>query len=175
MIDDLGFEVLVDHGTDEVVEAVIALLVTVLLERGLGIRGAIDLGFKTTEERVQKGALLVGGGVGELKGVHEGCGALGSLTEMLQMCEFRAFWRGIVVVALVLLEIRLRFALFSDCASCVTQVFLARNELVVAVQSAGGQVNACGIRNFCHMLFFLDIDVVQWWCDDSENNLLITY
>ncbi len=47
-----------------------------------------------------------------------------------------------VVVAFVLLEVNLRFALFGHRAFEVTEMFLTRDEFVVAIQSACCQVNA---------------------------------
>lgn len=135
-------EVLIDHSTDEVVKAVIAFWVTILFERGLGIGIAVQLSLKTMAVVLQKGALFLGGGVGEFVRMNEGGSAFGGFAKMLQMSKFRTFWRGVVVVAFVLLEVNLRFALFGDRAFEVTEMFLTRDEFVVAVQSAGSQVNA---------------------------------
>lgn len=139
---NLGFQILIDHSTDEVVKAVIAFWMTILFERGLRIGIAVQLGLKTTAVVLQKSALLFGGGVGEFVRMNEGGSTLGSFSKMLQMSEFRTFWRGVVVVAFVLLEVNLRCTLFGDRAFEVTEMFLTRDKFVVAVQSACCQVDA---------------------------------
>ncbi len=80
---NLGFQILIDHGTDEIVKAVIAFWMTILFERGLRIGIAVQLGLKTKAVVLQKGALLFGGGIREFVRMNEGCGALGGFTKML--------------------------------------------------------------------------------------------
>ena len=81
----LGFEFLIDHGTNEVIEAEIVLLLARFVERGLWIGCAIELGFKTEAVLIKKGALLIGSRVRELIGIDEGGGTFCRFTKMLQV------------------------------------------------------------------------------------------
>ena len=79
----LGFEFLIDHGTDEVIEAEIVLLLARFIEGCLWIGCAIELGFKTEAVLIKKGALLIGSRVRELIGIDKSCSALCRFAEML--------------------------------------------------------------------------------------------
>ena len=74
------------------------------------------------------------------------------------MSEFFTLWRYLLVVAFFSLQIDFRLTLFGDSSIRSMQVFMARNELVLAVQRAGREADARGIRNLCH---FIDIFVVK--------------
>ena len=74
------------------------------------------------------------------------------------MSEFFTHWRYMLVVAFFYLQIDLRLTLFGDSSIRAMQVFMARNELVLAVQRARCKADAWGIRNLCH---FIDIFVVN--------------
>ena len=79
----LGFEFLVDHSADEVIEAEIVLRATGFVQRGLRVGCAFKLGFKATTVVLQEFALLIGGCIGELIGIDECRGKLSGLTKML--------------------------------------------------------------------------------------------
>lgn len=147
----LGLELLIDHGTNEVIEAEIMLRLAGFVERRLRIGCTFELGFKTKAVLVEEFALLIGGGIGELIGIDEGGGTLGSFAEMLQMSEFVALRRCLLVIAFVLLKIDFRMTFFGVRAICAMQMFLARNEFVPGVKGTRCEVNARGIKNFCHI------------------------
>ena len=79
----LGFEFLIDHGTDEVIEAEIVLLLSGFVERGLRVRRALELRLKTKAVLIKKGTLLIGSRVRELIGIDKSCSALCRFAEML--------------------------------------------------------------------------------------------
>ena len=84
---------MIDHGTDEVVKAVVVLGFAGFVERGLRVGFAFELGLVTSEVLLKEGALFVGSFIGIPIGIHESCGTLSSFTKMLQMGKFRAFRR----------------------------------------------------------------------------------
>ena len=79
----LGFEFLIDHGTDEVIEAEIVLLLARFIEGCLWIGCAIELGFKAEAVLIKKGALLIGSRVRELISIDKSRCALCRFAEML--------------------------------------------------------------------------------------------
>ena len=137
----LGFEFLVDHGADEVIETEIVFRAASFVLRGLRVGCAFELGLKATTVVFQEFALLIGGGVGELIGIDELGSTLGSQAEMLQMSKFVASRRVLCIVAFVALDVHFRLALFGKHAVRAVQVFFARNEFVVAVQGTRGELN----------------------------------
>ena len=139
---DLRFEFLVDHGADEVIEAEIVLLPTGFVQRGLRIGCAFELGFKTTAVVFQEFALLIRSCIRKFIGIDECRGKLSGLTKMLQMCEFVAQRRVLFVVPLIALNIGLHPTFFGEHTVRAMQMFLARNEFVVAVQGSFGELNA---------------------------------
>ena len=132
----LGFEFLIDHGADEVIEAEIVFLLTFFVEGSLRVGCAFELGFKTKTEVFQEGALLIRGGIGKFICIDEGGSAFCSFSKMLQMSEFRASRRGLFVVTLVLLEIDFRVALFSERTVGVMEMFLAHDQLMLSVKGS---------------------------------------
>jgi len=154
----LCLEFLIDHGTDEVVEAEIVLLTAFFVEWRLRIWLTFELGLKTKAVLIEKGALLVGSCVGELIGVDEGRGTFRCLTKMLQMSQFIAARRVVSVVALAFLQVGLRRTLFGERAVCVMQMFLACNKLMFAVQGAFGKFDARRIKNLCHFAKYFEFD-----------------
>ena len=148
----LGFEFLIDHGTDEVIEAEIVFLLTGFVCRSLWIGCAFELGLKTKAVLIEKGALLVGGRVGEFIGIDEGGGTLGCLAKMLKMNEFVALRRVLFVIAFALLEVRFDSALFGERAIRCVQMFLTCDEFVAgAIKGAGCFFDARGVMNLCHI------------------------
>ena len=139
---DLRFEFLIDHGADEIIEAEIVLLPAGFVQRGLGVGCAFKLGFKATTVVLQEFALLIGGCIGELIGIDEGCRALCRFAKMLQMSKFIALRRVVFVVPLIALNIGLHPTFFGEHTVRAMQMFLARNEFVVAVQGSFGELNA---------------------------------
>ena len=139
---DLRFEFLIDHGADEIIEAEIVLLLTLFVERSLGIRCTFELRLKTTAVLIKKGALLIGGCVGELIGIDEGCRALCRFAKMLQMSKFVSLRGSLLIITFAFLQIDFGVTLFGECSFGVMQMFLAGYESVLAIQSAGGQVDA---------------------------------
>ena len=139
----LCFELLIDHRADEVIEAEIMLRLVGFVGWGLWVGGSFELGFETKAVLIEKGTLLIGGGIGEFIGIDEGGGTLGSFAEMLQMSEFVALRRCLFVIAFVFLQIDFRMTFFGERAICAMQMFLARNEFVPGVKGTRCEVNAC--------------------------------
>lgn len=81
--DILCLEFLIDHGTDEVIEAEIVLLTTFFVDRSLRIGFAFELRLKATTILLEEFALLVGSCVGELIGIDEGSRTFCGLAKML--------------------------------------------------------------------------------------------
>ena len=79
----LGLELLIDHGTDEVIEAEIVFLLAGFVCRSLWIGCTFELGVKTKAVLIEESALLIGGSVRELIGIDEGCGTLSRFSKML--------------------------------------------------------------------------------------------
>lgn len=82
-MDNLGFEVLIDHSADEVIKAEIEFLLACLVQRSLRIGFPLELGLEPTSVVLQEFALLIGGRVGKLIGIDEGSSTLGCLSKML--------------------------------------------------------------------------------------------
>ena len=137
-----GFEFLIDHGTDEIIEAEIVLLLAVFVERSLLVGCTFELGLKTKAVLIEKCTLLVRGGVGELIRIDEGSRALCRFAEMLQMSEFFALRRILSVISFVSLQIDFRMTLFGERTICAMQMFDARDEFVRAIQSTRSKVDA---------------------------------
>ena len=79
----LGLELLIDHGTNEVIEAEIMFLLSGFVERGLRIGRAFELGVKTKAVLIEESALLFGGSVGKFIGIDKGRCTLCGLSKML--------------------------------------------------------------------------------------------
>lgn len=182
----LGFEFLIDHGADEVIETEIVFLLAILAERSLRVGCAFDLGLKAKAVLIDEGTLLVGGRFGEFIGIDEGCRALCRFAKMLQMSEFIALRGILLVVPFSSLQIEFRLTFFGESAVRAMQMFLTRNEFVLAVQSAFREVDARRIENLCHKLNILwfkmtytglrgYLNVTRWSRDGLDNHLLITY
>ena len=157
LIDDLGLEFLIDHGTNEIIEAEIVLLLAFFVERSLRVGCTFELGLKTAAVLIEKCTLLIRGGVGELIRIDEGCRALCRFAEMLQMSEFLSMRRILFVVPFVSLQIDFRITFLGEITVGTMQMFLASNELMSAIQCTRCQVNARGIMNFCHILNVLGL------------------
>lgn len=138
----LCLEFLIDHGTDEVIEAGIVFLLAFFVDRSLRIGFAFELRLKATTVLIEKGALLVGSCVGELIGIDEGSRALCRFAKMLQMGEFVAFRRCLFVIPLVFLQIDFGVTLFGKCAIGVMQMFLAQDQLMFGVEGTQDAVDA---------------------------------
>lgn len=110
------FEFLVDHCSDEVVEAEIAFGLAGFVKGRLRIGGGMELRVKTTAELVEEGTLFFGGSVGEFIGIDEGSRAFCRFAKMLQMSEFRSLWRALHVVAFVALHVHFHLAFLCDGA-----------------------------------------------------------
>ena len=139
----LGLELLIDHGTNEVIEAEIVFLLAGFVEGRLGIRRALELRLKTKAVLIKKGTLLIGSRVREFIGRDEGCSTLSRFSKMLKMSKFCATRRVLLVVPFVALQVHLRLTFFGKSAVGAVQVFFARNEFVVDVQCARCKVNTC--------------------------------
>ena len=139
----LGFEFLIDHGTNEVIEAEIVFLLAGFVEGRLGLRRALELRLKTKAVLIKKGTLLIGSRVGEFIGIDEGRSTLGRFSKMLKMGKFVALRWCLLVVAFVFLQIDFRMTFFGERAICAMQMFLARNEFVPGVKGTRCEVNAC--------------------------------
>ena len=153
----LGLEFLVDHRTDEVVEAEVVFLLAFFVEGSLQVRCAVELGLKAKAVVLQEGTLLLRSRVGELIGIDECGGALGRFAEMLHMREFSAFGRSVAEVAFVLLQIDFRLTLFGERTGGIMQMFLAGDELMPAVEGSCGKVDAHRIVDFSHITFLLEL------------------
>ena len=151
----LGFEFLINHGTDEVIEAEIVLLLAGFIEGRLRIGCTFELGLKTKAVLIEKGTLLIGGCIRELIDIDEGRCAFCCFAKMLKMSKFIAFRRGLLVIALVFLKIDFRVTCFCERAICVMQMFEACDELVLGVESSCDVVNASRIMNFSHIVCIL--------------------
>ena len=79
----LGLELLIDHSTNEVIEAEIVLLLTRFVEGRLRVRCAFELGFKTKAILIEKGTLLIGSRVGKFIGIDKGRYTLSRFSKML--------------------------------------------------------------------------------------------
>ena len=156
-------EFLIDHSTDEIIEAEIVLLFTVFVERSLRVGCTFELGLKTAVVLIEKCTLLVRGGVGKLVGIDEGGSTLCRFSKMLQMSEFVALRRILCVVPLVSLQIDFRMTFFGEITVGTMQMFLSCNEFVPAIQGTRCEVNARGIMNFCHMLNILLFNNGLYW------------
>ena len=110
----LGFEFLIDHGADEIIEAEIVFLLAILAERGLRVGCAFDLGLKAKAVLIDEGTLLVGGRFWEFIRIDEGCRALCRFTKMLQMSKFVALRGILLVVPFSSLQIDFRLTFFGE-------------------------------------------------------------
>ena len=133
---DLRFEFLIDHGADEIIEAEIVLLLTLFVERSLGIRCTFELRLKTTAVLIKKGALLIGGCVGELIGIDEGCRALCRFAKMLQMSKFVSLRGSLLIITFAFLQIDFGVTLFGKRTIRVMQMLLTHDQLMLGVQGA---------------------------------------
>ena len=79
----LGLELLIDHSTNEVIEAEIVFLLAGFVCRSLWIGCALELGLKTKAVLIEKGTLLVGSRVGKFIGIDKGRCTLCRLSKML--------------------------------------------------------------------------------------------
>ena len=79
----LGLELLIDHSTNEVIEAEIEFLLAGFVQRSLRIGFSLELGLEPTSVVLQEFALLVRSRVGKLIGIDEGSSTLGCLSKML--------------------------------------------------------------------------------------------
>ena len=79
----LGLELLIDHGTNEVIEAKIVFLLAGFVERGLRVGCTFELGVKTKAVLIEKGTLLIGSRVGKFIGIDKGRCTLCGLSKML--------------------------------------------------------------------------------------------
>ena len=140
--DILCLEFLIDHGTDEVIEAEIVLLTTFFVDRSLRIGFAFELGLKATTVLLEEFALLVRGSVRKFVGIDEGSRALSCLSKMLQMGEFRSLRRSLFVIPLVFLQIDFGVTLIGKCAIGVMQMFLAQDQLMLGVEGTQDTVDA---------------------------------
>ena len=127
-------------------------LLAFFVERGLRVSVSFELGFKTKAVLIEQGALLVGGSVRELIGIDEGSCTLCRLTKMLQMGQFVALRRCLLIVPFVFLQIDFGVTCFGNFPFGVMQMFLARDELMPGVEGARCEVDACGISNFCYIV-----------------------
>ena len=114
----------------------------IFAERSLRVGCAFELGLKTKAVLIEEGTLLIGGRVGEFIGIDEGCRALSRFAKMLQMSEFCTLRRVLPVVPFSSLQIDFRLTFFSEYTVRAMQMFLTRNELVLAVQGARSEVDA---------------------------------
>ena len=137
----LGFEFLINHGTDEVIEAEIVLLLAGFIEGRLRIGCTFELGLKTKAVLIEKGTLLIGGCIRELIDIDEGRCAFCCFAKMLKMSKFIAFRRGLLVIALVFLQINFRMTFFGKSAVGAVQVFFACDEFVLGVEGTRCEVN----------------------------------
>ena len=79
----LGFEFLIDHGADEVIEAEIEFLLAGFVQWSLRIGFSLELGLEPTSVVLQEFALLVRSRVRKLIGIDEGSSTLGCLSKIL--------------------------------------------------------------------------------------------
>ena len=155
-----GFHFLVDHGTDEVVEAAIAARVALFVKRCLGVGLTMNLRLKTDTVVADDGELFIGGVGTGFECAKESCCAAGSLAKVLEMSEFGALWRRMFVIAWIRNDERFGGTGIGDYTVGVTDVFLALDELVVAVECAGHVLDGSVVGDFCHSVIYL---IAQAW------------
>lgn len=127
---------MVDHGADEVVEAVVVFGLTGFVERRLRIGIAAQLRLEAGAVVVEAGELLVSGsGIGFECAEQFGC-LLGGSAEELQMRQFGASWRIVLVVARIRPHVAFRLTDVGDESVGVADVFPALDKLVIAVECA---------------------------------------
>jgi len=147
-----GFHFLVDHGTDEIVEAAVAARVALFVKRCLRVGIAVNLRLKTDTVVADESELFIGGvGTGFECAKESGCTA-GSLAKVLEMSEFSTLWRCMCIIARIRNDERFSGTNIGDYTVGVTDVFLALDEFVVAVECAGHVLDGSVVGDFCHSI-----------------------
>ena len=150
-----GFHFLVDHGTDEVVETAIAARVALFVKRCLRVGIAVNLRLKTDTVVADESELFIGGVGTGFECAKQSCRAAGSLAKVLEMSEFSTLWRCVFIIARIRNDERFGGTGIGDYTVGVTDVFLALDELVVAVKCAGHVLDGGIVEDFCHSIIYL--------------------
>ena len=155
-----GFHFLVDHGTDEVVETAIAARVALFVKRCLRVGIAMNLRLETDTVVADDGELFIGGVGTGFECAKQSCRAAGGFAKVLEMSEFGALWRSVFIIAWIRNDERFGGTGIGDYTVGVTDVFLALDELVVAVKCAGHVLDGSVVGDFSHSIIYL---IAQDW------------